>query len=109
MVLCRGWTNRSANGSRGCAGDEPAAAKLWQRYYERLVRLACKKLGSHPARAADEEDVAVSAFQSFCQRATGEPFPNLHDRDDLWHLLRPHHPAQSVRPVEGRQAKKTRF
>lgn len=31
------------------AGDEAAAAKLWQRYYRRLIGLACKKLGGAPA------------------------------------------------------------
>jgi hypothetical protein len=69
------------------AGDEAAAAKLWQRYYRRLVGLACKKLGTAPRRAADEEDVVLSAFQSFCQRARKNLFPDLHDRNDLWHLI----------------------
>ncbi len=69
------------------AGDEAAAAKLWQRYYRRLVGLACKKLGSAPRRVADEEDVVLSAFQSFCRRAQKNLFPNLHDRNDLWHLI----------------------
>ena len=69
------------------AGDEPAAAELWQRYYGRLVRLACKKLGAARRRAADEEDIALSAFHSFCQRARENRFPELRDRNDLWHLL----------------------
>lgn len=50
------------------AGEEAAAAKLWQRYYLRLVGLARKKLGDSPRRVADEEDVVLNAFQSFCQR-----------------------------------------
>jgi len=69
------------------AGDEVAAAKLWQRYFRRLINLARKKLGDSPRRAADEDDVAISAFQSFCQRAKQDRFPNLLDRDDLWHLV----------------------
>ena len=69
------------------AGDEVAAAKLWQRYYRRLVGLACKKLGSAPRRAADEEDVVLSAFQSFCQRVGNNQFPDLRDRHNLWHLI----------------------
>ena len=67
--------------------DSAAANKLWHRYYERLVRLAARKLGGAPRRAADEEDVVQSAFNSFCQRARQNRFPNLHDRDELWHLL----------------------
>ncbi len=69
------------------AGDDAAAAKLWQRYYQRLVSLARKKLGRAPRRVADEEDVVLSAFQSFCQRARKNLFPDLRDRNDLWHLI----------------------
>jgi DNA-directed RNA polymerase specialized sigma24 family protein len=38
-------------------------------------------------RAADEEDVALSAFDSFCRGAERGRFPKLHDRGDLWQLL----------------------
>jgi RNA polymerase sigma factor (sigma-70 family) len=69
------------------AGDEAAAAKLWQRYFEHLINLARKKLGASPRRAADEEDVAISAFQSLCQGVKEDRFPDLRDRDDLWHLI----------------------
>ena len=69
------------------AGDEAAAAKLWQRYFRRLVGLARKKLGDSPRRVADEEDVVVSAFKSFCQGAKKSRFPDLRDRNDLWHLI----------------------
>ena len=69
------------------AGDEAAAARLWQRYYRRLMGLARKKLGASPRRVADEDDVVLSAFQSFCQGAKEDRFPDLHDRDDLWHLI----------------------
>src|SRR5262249_17434507 len=37
--------------------------------------------------AADEEDVALSAFRSFCRAAEQGRFPQLQDRDDLWRLL----------------------
>jgi DNA-directed RNA polymerase specialized sigma24 family protein len=36
---------------------------------------------------ADEEDAALSAFDSFCRGAEKGRFPQLTDRDDLWHLL----------------------
>ena len=69
------------------AGDPDAAQKLWERYFRRLVGLARMKLRSAPRRAADEEDVALSAFDSFCRGAKQERFPQLHDRLDLWQLL----------------------
>jgi DNA-directed RNA polymerase specialized sigma24 family protein len=70
------------------AGDADAAAqKLWERYFERLVALARGMLTNLPRRVADEEDVALSAFDSFCKGAAGGRFPQLNDRDDLWRLL----------------------
>ena len=35
----------------------------------------------------DEEDAALSAFDSFCRGAAHGRFPQLADRDDLWRLL----------------------
>jgi RNA polymerase sigma factor (sigma-70 family) len=69
------------------AGDADAARKLWEGYYRRLVGLARKKLRDVPRRDADEEDVALSAFDSFCRGAERGNFPRLEGRDDLWHLL----------------------
>ena len=69
------------------AGDPDAAQKLWERYFRRLVGLTRKKLHGAPRRAADEEDVVLSAFDSFCRRAEQGRFPQLHDRRDLWQLL----------------------
>ena len=69
------------------AGDHAAAQPLWERYFERLVGLARSKLRGLPRRAADEEDVALSAFDSFCRGAEQGKFPQLADRDNLWPLL----------------------
>jgi DNA-directed RNA polymerase specialized sigma24 family protein len=69
------------------AGDSASIERLWQRYFERLVRLARGKLPGNCRRAFDEEDVAISVFQSFCERASRGQFPQLSDRDDLWRLL----------------------
>jgi DNA-directed RNA polymerase specialized sigma24 family protein len=68
-------------------GDPAAAQKLWERYFRRLVGLARKKLLDAPRQAADEEDVALSAFASFCRNAAHGHFPQLADRNNLWHLL----------------------
>lgn len=61
--------------------------KLWERYFVRLVRLAWQKLQATPRRVADEEDVALSAFDSFCRAAEQGRFPELNDRDNLWALM----------------------
>lgn len=68
-------------------GDREAVGQLWGRYFDRMVRLARQKLGLAPRRAADEEDVALSAFDSFCQGLESGRFDRLENRDDLWHLL----------------------
>jgi DNA-directed RNA polymerase specialized sigma24 family protein len=69
------------------AGDQAAFQKLWERYFQRLVGLARKRLQRVPRQAADAEDVALSAFDSFFRRAREGRFPQLVDRRDLWQLL----------------------
>jgi DNA-directed RNA polymerase specialized sigma24 family protein len=68
-------------------GDAQAAQHLWQGYFARLVGLARTRLQGRPRAIADEEDVALSAFHSFCQGVERGVFPRLDDRDDLWQLL----------------------
>ena len=51
------------------SGNGDVAQNLWERYFGRMVELARAKLRAGPKRAADEEDVAISAFHSFCQAA----------------------------------------
>jgi DNA-directed RNA polymerase specialized sigma24 family protein len=69
------------------AGEREAVGQLWEAYSRRLVGLARKKLGGSPRAAADEEDVALSAFKSFCFRAEEGRFRQLVDRNDLWQIL----------------------
>jgi RNA polymerase sigma factor (sigma-70 family) len=87
------------------AGDPAAAQQLWERYFRRLVGLARKRLLGAPRRAADEEDVALSAFESFCRGAEQGRFPDLADRDGLWRLLMvmTARKAMHLRRDEGRQ------
>ena len=70
-------------------GDAAAAQRLWEAYCRRLASLALAKLKLRRARrgAEDEEDAALSAFDSFCRGAARGRFPQLSDRDDLWRLL----------------------
>lgn len=69
------------------AGDSAAVQTLWDAYFVKLVRLARSKLAGVPRVAADEEDIALSAFKSFCVRAEQGQFPQLNDETDLWSLL----------------------
>lgn len=69
------------------AGNHIAAQELWQHYFERLVALARKKLKGRNLAAADEEDVALSAFNSFFRGAKQGRYPQLSDRDNLWRVL----------------------
>lgn len=68
-------------------GNDRAAQALWERYWERLVRLVRCKLKGHPQRVADEEDVVLSALDSFCRGAREGRFPRLSDRHDLWQVI----------------------
>ena len=68
-------------------GDEGAAQQLWDRYFPELVKLARNRLKAVAKQVADEEDVALSAFNSFFIAAQNGRFPDLADRDGLWRLL----------------------
>src|SRR5262245_30157573 len=68
-------------------GDAEAAQRLWEGYFRRLVSLARRKLRAGAAGPEDAEDVALSAFDSFCRGASQGRFPSLSDRDDLWQVL----------------------
>lgn len=69
------------------AGDEEAASLLWDHCFDRLVRLARRRLGDTPRRDFDEEDVALSAFRLLCDGVARGRFDQLSDRTDLWKLL----------------------
>ena len=69
------------------AGDELAAQRIWQRYMQQMVIFARRRLDAANRRVADEEDLALSAFHSLCQRTEKGQFPDLKDRESLWKLL----------------------
>jgi DNA-directed RNA polymerase specialized sigma24 family protein len=68
-------------------GEPEAARALWERYFDRLAGLARHILRDAPRRAADEEDVALSAFDSFCRGVERGLYPRLDGHDSLWRLL----------------------
>lgn len=76
------WLDRLKAGEQ----RDEAVAKLWGRYFGRLVGLARDRLRAR-TRVADGEDVALNAFDSFVRAAQAGRFPRLDDRDDLWQVL----------------------
>jgi DNA-directed RNA polymerase specialized sigma24 family protein len=67
--------------------ERAAQQALWDRYFARLAAFARKRLRHLPRRATDEEDVVLSALDSFFCGAREGRFPLLTDRDSLWPLL----------------------
>ena len=88
-------------------GDHAAAQQeLWNRYFARLLALARAKLRSLPRCVEDEEDVALSALDSFFRRARSGRFPELRDRTQLWPLLVKITASKSVNQLKRHRAKK---
>ncbi len=69
-------------------GDDDAVYDLWGRFRGDFERVARRHLDDRSRRVADEEDVALNAFYTFCQKASHGEFAELYNRDHLWKLLR---------------------
>jgi RNA polymerase sigma factor (sigma-70 family) len=67
-------------------GDEAAAAAIFERYAERLTRLARSRLAIKLAGRVDAEDIVQSAYRSFFVAAREGRF-QLERGGDLWRLL----------------------
>jgi DNA-directed RNA polymerase specialized sigma24 family protein len=68
-------------------GDEQAVGPLWERYFQQLAVAARRKLGDAAFAAGDQEDVALSAFYSFCQRVERGQLADVQGREELWRVL----------------------
>lgn len=68
--------------------EKPAAGdRLWERYVEKLVRLARKKMGHMNKRSVDEDDIVSEVFADFLLGVKDRRFERLLDRNDLWQVL----------------------
>ncbi len=67
--------------------DDDAARQVWDRFFHRLVALAKQQLRRKSWGGVDEEDVALSALDSFIARRRAGDYPQLGSRDDVWKLL----------------------
>lgn len=68
-------------------GNSTAANRIWEHYFDRLVRSVRGRLYGQNRAISDEEDIVLSVFNSFYNAAQKGRFPDLSDRDDLWRLL----------------------
>jgi RNA polymerase sigma factor (sigma-70 family) len=96
LVQYRNTTSRDVPGSVSqlipdlMDGDRAAMQKLWERYFQALVRLARNR--NRPARRiAGSEDIALDAFLEFCnclaRPDADRRFTRLQTREQLWKLL----------------------
>lgn len=69
------------------AGDDQAATQLWERFFTRLTAIARHRIHGSGLQMSDEEDIALSAFNSFCVGLRQGRFTELDGRDNLWRLL----------------------
>lgn len=69
------------------ADNDDATQRLWEEYFQKLTVVARAKLPDMRRRAFDEEDIALSALQSFCNGIRAGRFPRLNDEGNLWALL----------------------
>jgi RNA polymerase sigma-70 factor (ECF subfamily) len=68
------------------AGSETAARDLFDRYCEKLMRLARRRIGQRMTTRVDPEDVIQSAFRTFFVRVRNDEF-TFEGEDDLFKLL----------------------
>lgn len=87
-------------------GDPFADQMVWERYFDRLVQFARRQLAPVHRRAADEEDVALSAFQTLFRGVEEGRFPQLADREDLWKVLVTLARRKALKHVEREQTQK---
>lgn len=64
------------------------AQELWEAFYLRLRGAVKHRVRQINRPVASESEVALSAFNSFLERAQDGQFPNLTDQDELWRLLK---------------------
>ena len=72
--------------SRLRRNDQGAAAEIFQRFSERLVRVAARRMVGSLRRKVDPEDLVQSAFGSFFRAGPADAF-ELRDWESIWSLL----------------------
>jgi RNA polymerase sigma-70 factor (ECF subfamily) len=70
------------------AGSESAARELFDRYCEKLMRLARRRIGQRMTTRVDPEDVIQSAFRTFFTRVRNDEFTFAEENDTFKLLVR---------------------
>lgn len=86
-------------------GDQGAARQIVEKYLDRLVALAKRRLSQRLASRVDPEDVVQSALRTFFNRAKQGKF-QVDEQDDLCKLLTRITIHKVLRQVEFQQAAK---
>ncbi len=68
------------------AGDEQAATELFQRFSERVLRLAERQIGARLKPRVDPEDVMISVFDRVLGGIRGGKY-KIDQTGDLWRLM----------------------
>jgi len=68
------------------AGDQAAARRLFERYVDRLVEMARRRLSHRLARRVDAEDIVQSVFRTFFNRVRQGQF-TIQEGEDVCKLL----------------------
>ncbi len=68
--------------------DDDFVEELWALYYVRLKAAIQSRVRSIRSPLADESQIALSALDSFVQRAKHGQFPALAAKDEMWRLLK---------------------
>ena len=68
-------------------GDQASTARLWHMYFEKMVLLARRKLRGVSTSVRSEEDIALSAFKSFCIGLRQGRYEAADGTVNLWPLL----------------------
>ena len=68
------------------AGDDLAAASVFQRYVSQLIALAARQFDARVRARVDVEDIVLSAYKSFFRRNQGCEF-DVAGWDELWSIL----------------------
>ena len=87
------------------AGSESAARDLFDKYCERLMKLAKRRIGQRMASRFDPEDVIQSAFRTFFTRVKNDEF-TFEAEDDLIKLLVRLTVRKTLRRIEHHSAAK---
>jgi RNA polymerase sigma-70 factor (ECF subfamily) len=87
------------------SGDEQAARQLFDKYMERLVALARRRISQRLASRVDPEDIVQSVFRTFFGRLKAGEF-EIGDQDDLCKLLMRITVHKTLRQIAFHQAAK---